>query len=176
MRARSLLHRRFARENRGSVAVEFAIISPVMLVMLGGIYEIGHAFQALTAVNELASQYAISWADCSDNPTGTCNTELTQYNTAGAISNVAPTLTASGVTVQMYQVKMSGTTPAVQYPTGGSLTAAQISAAQTSLQSGDTGVVVTVNYTYTVSLFGGFLSGVIPNSIPMSYTTVQLKA
>ena len=185
MTVRNALHRRFLRATRGAVAVEFAIISPVLITMMGALYEIGHAFQAQTAANELASQYAISWADCVDNPVGTCATEISQYTPTVAIGNISPQLTAANVCLQMFQVTMSGTTPVVAASpyaspspcTGGTtLSAAQTSAAQASLQSGQTGVIVTVNYTYTVALFPGLLSGVIPSSVPMSYTVVQLKA
>ncbi len=160
------------------MAVEFAILAPMMIVMLGGIYEVGKAFQTLNAVNELASQYAITWADCSDTPAGTCSTEMALYGTNGALGNVAPQLTTGSITLQMFQVAMSGTTPTVtyKYPSGASLTATQIAAAQGALTTGQNGVVVTVNYTYTVTLFPGTLSGIIPTSIPMSFTVAQLKA
>ena len=176
--SRPRFHRRFARSRRGSAAVEFAIIAPIVLVILGGLYEVGHAFQTLAAVNELASQYAISWADCSDNPAGTCNTEISLYSPSNAIGNVAPQLTAASVTLQMFQVTMSGTTPSVTYayPSGAGLTAAQTTAAQAAFTSGQTGVIVTVNYTYNVTVFPGVLSGVIPASFPMSFTVTQLKA
>ncbi len=169
---------RFCRSTRGSAAVEFAFIAPIMIVILGGLYEVGNAFQSLTAVNGLASQYAISWADCSDNPTGTCNTEIGLYSPTAAISNVAPQLTASNVNLKMFQVTMSGSTPTVtySYPSGSSLSTTQTSAAQASLTSGQTGVIVTVSYTYSVVVFPGVLSGIIPASFPMSFTVVQLKA
>ena len=170
--------RRFARARRGSAAVEFAIIAPIVIVILGGLFEVGRAFQTLTAVNELASQYAISWSDCSDNPAGTCNTEIGLYSPSAAISNLAPQLTAANVTLQMFQVTMSGTTPSVTYayPSGAGLTAGQTAAAQAAFTSGQTGVIVTVSYTYNVTVFPGMLSGIIPASFPMSFTVAQLKA
>jgi Flp pilus assembly protein TadG len=170
--------RSLKRDQGGAVAVEFAVIAPMVIVILAGLYELGHAFQTLTAVNGLAAQYAISWADCQDNPTGTCQTEMGLYTTTSAIGNLAPQLTAANVSVQMFQVTMSGTTPNVtyKYPTAATLTASQTTAAQQSLSSGQTGVVVTVAYTYNVSIFPGVLSGLVPSTIPMSYTVVQLKS
>jgi hypothetical protein len=56
------------------------------------------------------------------------------------------------------------------------MNATQIADAQAQLTNGQSGVVVTVNYTYTVSVFPGALSGIIPASFPMSFTVVQLKA
>jgi Flp pilus assembly protein TadG len=163
------------RDVRGSVAVEFAILAPMMVVILAGLFEIGRAFQTMTAVNALASQYAISWADCQDNPTGTCQTEMSLYTATPAIANTAPQLVAANVGLQMFQVSMTGTTPSVtySYPSGASLSAAQTTAAQGSLQSGQSGVIVSVSYTYTVTM--GALGSILPASIPMSYTVVQLK-
>jgi Flp pilus assembly protein TadG len=157
--------------------VEFALIAPVLLVMSAGVYELGRAFQSLSAANKLASQYAIAWADCSDLPTGTCSTELGIYDTASAIKNLAPQLTNT-VTLQMFQVSMSGTTPTVtySYPAASSLSGAQTAAASSTLSSGQKGVIVTVSYTHTLDIFSGVLSGIVPASIPMSYTVVQLKA
>jgi Flp pilus assembly protein TadG len=170
--------RRFARCRRGSVAVEFSFLAPILIVMMAGLFEVGHAFQTLTAANELASQYAISWADCTDNPAGTCNTEIGLYSPAAAIGNIAPQLTTTGVTLQMFQVSMNGTTPTVtySYPTGSSLTAAQTTAAQNALSSGQNGVIVTVQYTYTLTMLPAPLSGILPSSFPMNFTVVQLKA
>jgi Flp pilus assembly protein TadG len=169
--------RNFIVARRGAAAVEFAFIGPVMILMAGGVYECGGIFQSLTAANRLASQYAIAWADCSDSPVGSCNTELGLYDSASAIQNLAPQLTGA-VTLQMYQVAKSGTTLTVTYayPSSAGLNTAQTAAANAVLASGQSGVVVTVNYTYTLSIFSGVLSGMLPASIPMSYTVAQLKA
>jgi len=171
------LARKFLASRRGAAAVEFAFIAPVMVLMAAGVYECGGIFQSLTAVNRLASQYAISWADCSDLPVGACNTELGLYDTTSAIQNVAPQLTGA-VTLQMYQVAKSGSilTVTYAYPSSAGLNAAQTTAANAVLSSGQSGVVVTVNYTYTLSIFSGVLSGIIPASVPISYTVAQLKA
>jgi len=169
--------REFIASRRGVAAVEFAFIAPVMILMAAGVYECGGIFQSLTAANRLASQYAIAWADCSDSPVGTCNTELGLYDTASAIQNVAPQLTGP-VTLQMYQVAKTGTSLTVTYayPNGATLSATQTAAANAVLASGQSGVVATVNYSYTLSIFSGVLSGMLPASIPMSYTVAQLKA
>ncbi len=183
MRIKSVWPRRFLWHAGGSVAVEFAILAPVIILMLACLYEFGTAFQAMTAANRLASEYAISWADCVDNPTGTCQTEMGLYTPAASIGNIAPQLTASRVGLQMFQVSMSGTTPNVtySYPSGAALSAAQTTAAQASLTTGENGVIVTVNYTYIPAVFGGLtipgFGNIIPTAgFPMSYTVVQLKA
>jgi Flp pilus assembly protein TadG len=167
----------FKASHAGNSAIEFAMIAPVLLAMSAGVYELGRAFQSLSAANKLASQYAIAWADCADLPAGTCNTELGIYDTSSAMKNIAPQLTNT-ITLQMFQVTMSGSTPTVtySYPNGGALSSAQTSAAATTLSSGQKGVIVTVKYTHTLDIFSGVLSGIVPSSIPMSYTVVQLKA
>jgi Flp pilus assembly protein TadG len=168
----------FIRSQSGVAAVEFALIAPVLILLMAGSFEIGRALQSVQAVNKLASQYAIAWADCTDEPAGTCNTELSQYTNANAIANLAPQL-SNTVTLQMFQVTMSGTTPTVvySYPTGGTLTSTQIAAAQSVLQtSGQSGVIVTVSYTYKIAIFSGVLANLVPTTIPMTYTIAQLKA
>jgi len=161
----------------GSAAIEFAMVAPVLILMSAGVYEVGRAFQSVSAANKLASQYAVAWADCSDLPTGTCNTELGIYDTSSAMTNLAPQL-INTVGLKMFQVTMTAGAPTVtySYPAGSSLTGAQTSAATSTLTNGQKGVIVTVSYTHTLDIFSGVLSGIVPASIPMSYTVVQLKA
>jgi hypothetical protein len=91
---------------------------------------------------------------------------------------LAPQITAANVSLEMFQVTMSGTTPSVtySYPNGTGLNASQTTAAQNYFTSGQNGVIVTVVYTYNVVVFPGVLSGLIPSSFPMSFTVCQLKA
>ena len=174
------MRRRFARwraSTSGSAAVEFSFIAPVLILLGAGAFELTRAFQARSAIDMLASQYAIVYADCVDLPAGTCNTELSSYSASATVKNLAPLLVHT-VTLQMFQVVMNGATPQVTYayPSGAALTAAQSAAASAVLTSGQTGVVVTVSYTYTLDVFPGVLNGMVPSSIPMSYTVAQLKA
>jgi Flp pilus assembly protein TadG len=177
--------RSFGRSQGGVAAAEFALIAPTLILLMACAFEVGRALQSVQAVNKLASQYAIAWADCTDEPAGTCGGtgstptgELAQYANTNAIANLAPQLNASAVTLQMFQVTMSGTTPTVVhgYP-GGTLTATQIAAAQSVLQtSGQSGVIVTVSYTYRIAVFSSLLANLVPATIPMTYTIAQLKA
>ncbi len=53
MRARRF-GRRFTASSSGNAAVEFALIVPVLIMMSAGVYELGRAFQSLSAANKLA--------------------------------------------------------------------------------------------------------------------------
>jgi Flp pilus assembly protein TadG len=164
---------------RGSVAIEFALLAPVMILLAGCIYELGSLLQANVAVNRLAMLYAISFADCSDTSSGVCLTELNLYKTASALGNIAPQLSATSLTVTMAQVSVSGTTNTVEYPAGLSLTTAQSTALQNAALpggvSGQTYVVVTATYVYTPQIFPAVVAPFVGSSITLSYTVAQLK-
>ena len=168
----------FLRARSGSAAVEFSFIAPVLILMGAGVFELTRALQARSAIDKLASQYAIAYADCVDAPAGACNTELSSFSAAPSLKNLEPLL-VHPITLQMFQVLMDGNgKPQVTYayPSGGALTSAQSAAATNVLTSGQTGVVVTVSYTYTLDVFPGVLNGIVPSSMPMTYTVAQLKA
>jgi len=174
---RGLMPRGFGR--RAAVAVEFALIAPVMVLLAGGIYVLGSLLRANAAVDRLVMQYAISFADCSDTASLVCQTELSEYATTFALGNLAPQLVAANLALSMAQVSMSGTTPTVEYPPGLSLTAAQTAALQAAVTptavSGQTYVVVTATYIYTPLLFAKAMTPIIGASVTLSDTVAQLK-
>ncbi len=169
---------RFLRGRSGTAAVEFAVIVPVMIGMMGGGFELGRAFQAYDAANRLATQYAFVWADCSDSPVGTCLTELSTYTPTAALANIAPQLTTANIGLRMFQVTVAqGNVNVVYaYPTGQTPTAAEQTAATSALTNGQTGVIVSVSYVYSLLVFGTLMSPIIGSSYTMSFTVVQLKA
>ena len=171
------LLKRFLKSRPGTAAIEFAIIAPLMLVLIAGVLEVGRAYQVYNATNRLATQYAIAWADCSDIPAGTCNTELGYFNTTSSIANIAPQLTASQLSLTMFQVTMVGTNPSVVYasPSGATLSSAQTSAAQAILTSGQSGVIVTSTYTHTLQYFQSLMTTALSSYLTASFTAVQLK-
>ena len=174
-RPRGFAHARLGR--RGIAALEFALLAPVMLFVAAGVVETGMLLRAYDAVNRLAAQYAVSYADCPDLPAGSCQTELAQYKAAATIGNIAPQLTSANVTLQMEQVKMAGNVPNLTYTTGGSLSAAQISAAQAiGAASGSEIIIVSVSYPYTLMFFQNLMATFYGPSVAMSYTVAQLKA
>jgi Flp pilus assembly protein TadG len=168
--------RRFLRDRAGTAAVEFAIIVPVMVLMAAGSVEIGHAFQAYDAVNRLATQYAFTWSDCSDSPTGTCLTDLNLYTTSSSLANIAPQLITSSISLRMFRVTVVGSSVNVvyAYPTGQTLTTAETTAATSVIANGASGVVVSVSYVYHLVAFSTLLSPVIGSSFPMAFTVVQI--
>jgi Flp pilus assembly protein TadG len=172
------LLRRFARSRTATAAVEFAIVVPVMLTMMGGGFELGRAFQAYNAANRLATQYAFTWADCSDSPAGTCLTEINTYTPAATLTNIAPQLTAANISLRMFQVTVNGANvnTVYAYPTGATPTAAEKTAATSTLTNGQTGVIVSVSYVYNLMVFSTLMSPVIGSSYTMAFTVVQMKA
>ena len=144
---------------------------------MAGIVEFGRAYQAYGAVNRLATRYAIAWADCSDTPTGTCATELLTYVSPIAIKNFVPQLT-NAVTLRMFEVTMSGTGATVVYvsPTGATLSSSELAAAQATVASGQTGVIVTVTYTHTLAFFQAFMAPFLGASRTIGYTIAQQKS
>jgi Flp pilus assembly protein TadG len=168
---------RWLRSTDGTAGVEFALIAPVLLLLAGATAEFGMIFQVYNATDRLAAQYAISWADCSDLPAGNCQTELATYTAPAAISNVVPQLKSANITLKMFQLQMSGTTPVVvyAYPSGATLTSQQVTAAQGVLQSGQSGVLVTATYQHSLNLFSVLMTPYLAAKLSPSYTVVQLK-
>jgi len=166
------------RSRSGTAMAEFAIILPIVVFMMAGVVEFGRIFQVYAALNRLATQYAIAWADCSDDPAGTCQTELGNYSSSYSIGNVAPQLSASALSLTMFEVQMSGSTPTVvyAYPSGGSLTAAQTAAATSAFASGQNGVIVTASYAHTLIFFSSLMTPLLSGVLNPTYTVVQLKS
>ena len=169
--------RHFLRSRRATAAVEFAIIVPVLLVTAAGITEFGRYFCVSDATNRLATQYAGVWSDCSDVPTGTCNTELSTLTSSATIQNFAPQLIAGQASISMVQITMNGGTPTVvySYPSGAALSAAQTAAAFT-FTNGQSGVIVTVSYNHTLAFFPVQMSQFLSSLLNISYTVSQLKS
>ena len=162
----------------GTAAVEFALIVPIMLAMVAGAIELGRAFQAYNAANRLATQYAFTWSDCSDSPVGTCNTELSSFTSSSSLANIAPQLITNNISLRMFQVTVAGSNVNViyAYPSGQTLTAAEQTAATSTLTNGQSGVVVSISYVHNLIAFANLMSSVIGPSYTMSFTVVQVKA
>lgn len=109
MRQFPFLVRRLARHNQGATAVEFALLSPILLVMLAGIITYGayfwtsHAVQQLTNDAARASIAGITAAERKTLAQTTVNTEIGNY------SFLKPTMVTVTVDEQtnVYVVKVS---------------------------------------------------------------------
>ncbi len=172
------LFRHFWRSKSAAAAVEFAFIVPVMILLAAGITEYGVYFSVADAANRLATQYATAWSDCSDEPAGTCATELSTFASGNTIGNFAPQLTANQTTLSMFQVSMSGGVPTVvySYPASASLTAAQTAVATSTFVNGQSGVIVTVSYQHSLVFFPNSMTQFLGPLLNISYTVAQLKS
>jgi Flp pilus assembly protein TadG len=167
---------RIRASRSGTAAIEFAIILPIVVFLFAGVVEFGRMFQVYNATNRLATQYAIAWADCSDDPAGTCQTELGTYTSSSTIANIAPQLNPAQLTLQMFWVTMSGTTPTIvyAYPATATLTTAQTTLAQATFASGASGVIVTASYAHTLNFFGNLITPLLGSYLNPSYSVAQL--
>ncbi len=146
--------------------------------MAGACFELARAFQSYNAANRLATQYAFVWADCSDSPAGTCLTELSTYTTTSALANIAPQLITANIGLRMFQVTVDqgSVNTTYAYPTGATPTVAEQTAATSTLNNGQTGVVVSISYVHHLLAFSSLVSPIIGSSYTMAFTVVQVKA
>jgi hypothetical protein len=175
--------RRFLPSTAGTAAMEFALLVPVLLLFIGAIVEFGRLVLAYQSVNRLASRYALTYADCYDSPSGACGggsgNELAVLASAVTIKNIAPQLNPTPVP-RIFEVQMSTGTPSsatiIYSSVSGGLLAAELTQAQAAIGPGQYGVVVTVQYQYTLSFFAPLLTPFIPLSArTFSYTVAQRK-
>jgi Flp pilus assembly protein TadG len=182
---------RRVHRSRATAALEFALIFPVMLLLIAGIVEFGSVFVAIEATNRIATQYALAWANCSENSidtNGLCSQELTTYITAASISNVVPKLILANLTLTMveFTVSSGGTVTAVYSRGYSAVNAAQLADATTRAGSAFTlfpgpaavqyVVVVEAEYAYSLLFFATLMSPFLPNPLTFSYTAIQLKS
>ena len=169
--------RHLGRDRRATAAIEFVFVLPVLLSVFAGVIEFGRGWQVYGAVNRLATRYAASWADCNDQPSGACGTEMALYTPAAAMKNIAPQLT-NATTLRMVEVTISGTVASVLYatPSGATLTPAELAIARSVIPSGQTGVIVTVTYQHTLVFFQQLMTPFLGASRTITYTVAQLKS
>jgi Flp pilus assembly protein TadG len=174
------------RHTRSVAAVEFAIILPVMMLMVAGIVEFGAILQVYKATNRLATQYALSWADCYDGGTVTCQMELATYTNATTIANLAPQLTINNLSLTLAEVTVKDGAPTIvtsggypsanagQLATATSVAASAFTATAKPSES-QTIVVVVAQYNHTLDFLPAFVSPFLANALTANYTVSQLK-
>lgn len=162
------------RDNNASIAVEFAFLMPVLILLLGGSFELSGAIQANAHLTTMVGQVALSWGDCVDNPTGTCQTEMSQYVSSNTKSEIARSLDPGQFSLNLWQVSVSGTTVSTTYGTTG-LTPAATAAALAQIPGGNSGVVVIGSYFYRPRVFTVVTQPFIGNGYAFSQTAVARK-
>lgn len=169
--------RRLWRDRAGSSAIEFALLVPVLLLMIAGTVEIGQAYRVYSAASRLASHYAMVWADCTDTPAGACSTEMSNLAAAATISNIAPQLVVSNLSLQMFQVQLTATGSTTTYasPSGAAPSAAQIAAARTKFGASSV-VIVSATYSHSLMFFSDTMSGFFAGALAPTYTVAMLRS
>jgi Flp pilus assembly protein TadG len=189
--------RSFAANRRAVAAVEFALIVPLMIVMVAGLVEFGRFYQVYTVANRLGTQYAVAWANCSESSTdtnGVCANEIADYTKAAAISNVAPQLTPSALTLTMAEftvtqagvasmIYVGGNTAGASNTTGDAtqLSNAKLKAATAfNVFAGPAAVqyvvVTEVKYVHTLDFFPTLMSAILGDYLTISNTSTLLKS
>jgi Flp pilus assembly protein TadG len=140
---------RLRTDDHGQSAIEFAVVLPMLLLVIAGVMVFGLAFNNYIMLTEAtavgARQLAISRGQTLD----PCNTVYT------AVTTAAPILTASKMT---FKISLNGTSY-----TGTSCSGTATSGAPSNMVLGSN-TVVTVTYPFSLTGFG--------NLVPSTYTLV----
>lgn len=96
---RSRLH--FRRDDRGAAAVEFALVVPLLLLVLWGIVDIGRAFYTLNNLASAVREGARSAAVMATDPTTVANKTLIKNTVTTAFTPIGPALKPESVTVTL---------------------------------------------------------------------------
>lgn len=163
----------FLRARQGAMAVEFAFVVPLLVLIMGGTYELAGGIDANSQLSTMVAQVALAWGDCVDQPAGTCAIEMSRYIAARA--NIAPSLNANQLSLNLWQVSVTGTSVYAAYGTA-PLTAAAIAAARAQILDGQNGVVVIGSYSYRARAFDVVTQPFIGSGITFTQQAVGRKA
>lgn len=163
---------RFATDERGVAAVEFAFVLPLLLVLLAGALELRAAWQAARSVNTLAAQAALVIADCkTTNPSG-CAGEAQQIS--NAVGWLAPQLERSRLTIDAAELTRTG--GAAKLVSGSQdLANALGPAALARFREGQTGIAIRVTYSHLPTAFASFLGSAFTEKLTFQATAFALK-
>jgi Flp pilus assembly protein TadG len=134
----------------GSQLVEFALVLPIMLMVMLAIAVISVTMNNYLQVTEATSNAARAVSIARSNTLDPCSTVFT------AVSQGAPTLTSANLTVTLALNSKDGANLGTYGPTAGSLTCSSgsySSGAPSYLQQGGS-ATVTVTYPCSLSIFG----------------------
>ena len=124
---------------------------------------------AEAGLENVGQPVSIHWQDGDVDPDG--------FISKFTLFDSLPQLQSSLLSLTIFQVSMSGTTPNVvyAYPSGATLSAGQIAAAQGVLTDGQSGVVVTATYNHSLQFFPTLMTSFLGSVLTPSFTAVQLK-
>ncbi len=107
------VRRGMRRDERGAAAVEFALVVPLLLLLLWGIVDIGRAFYTLNNLASAVREGARSAAVMSTDPTTAANKTLIKSTVTTAFTPIGPPLKPESVfvTVANRQVTVRGRYP-----------------------------------------------------------------
>lgn len=163
----------FLRRREGNMAIEFAFIAPLLILLMGGTYELGGGLDANSQLSTMVAQVALAWGDCVDTPTGVCVEEMNRYVQARA--NIAPSLDPARLSLNLWQVSVSGIVVSATYGTG-PLTAAATAAARAQIPDGQSGVVAIGSYHYQARAFIVVTQPFIGSGILLTQQAVARKS
>lgn len=158
------LIRRLLRDRRGVAAVEFALIAPVMLLMLSGIIELSNLLMAERRVLEAGNSVADLIGQSTDLSTSDLNDI---YSAAAQVMSPFP---SASLKIGVASVRYDDTTGVPYLSWSGSYNSGSVSNPTTMAtglgEAGESVIVVVVSYTYTP-----VLNTIIPASFTLSETT-----
>lgn len=94
--------------DRGAVAVEFALVLPVLLLALVGVVEFGRVFNAQIVLTNAAREGARTFAI-------TGNYSAAESSILNASASLSPTLTAADFSIASNCIALDATQPALKY-------------------------------------------------------------
>jgi len=173
------LLRRFRRDDRAIAAIEFAIIVPVVLALAATTLEFGMYYRALDAVNKLAAQYAIAWADCAG--ATECQAEANVFSSTTLANNLTSgSLVAANLSFRLYQAKRQNSTtlyaPTVAIPSATVPDSNEKAAILNKVETNEKfGVVVTITYTHVPQFFASTANAFLAPYLTIRARVAQLQ-
>lgn len=147
----------------GTVAVEFAVIAPVLIVVFFAVAELSNALQASSKITSLAS----SAADLVAQEKNVCNAEIT--NVFAAVSAVMFPFNSTGTQIRISSITDNGNgTANVVWSDAQNISPRAVGSSIPGLppgviSTGGSAIYAEVNYSYT-SPTGKYLTSAIPMS------------
>lgn len=145
---------KISRARRGAAAIEFAVVSPLLFLLVLGMFEVGR-FVNVGEMCTSASRYGARQATVSGATVADVQTQTKSYLNSSGVKGSAATVTVEAETVAG-SGSFTGTSDLSTVPVGSAIR-----------------VTVRVDFTQVTWLPGGFFAGVLPSNI--SGVTVMRK-